>query len=331
MHAKKIVCFLIALLLFSGLMCSVGALPDATVSFRGGGVTIDLTYPEEAHPNTNITHYITITSSVAATLRNFTVVIKAPVNSAWQEIFNAQDTFSKSLPLSYNLTLLLPQEANGMLRCFIFVNTSIINDLSTTFYTTLVSEPTFSEMFANYTILQADYETLLNEYNGLLVNYSSLFANYTALLSEHNDLLADYNSQVATYQALLSNYNKLSDDYEALNADYRSKINEHSTLQSDYNELNSTRNNLLESLDTLQVFYDALNDTYIDLQTNFNTLQKRITDSENDLNNDRIVMLIFIITLAALIAFIIYIKRKKQEPYVVIRKETVSMEPDETS
>jgi hypothetical protein len=30
-----------------------------------------------------------------------------------------------------------------------------------------------------------------------------------------------------------------------------------------------------------------------------------------------------------LIAFIVYLKRKKEEPYVVIRKETVSMKPDE--
>jgi hypothetical protein len=29
--------------------------------------------------------------------------------------------------------------------------------------------------------------------------------------------------------------------------------------------------------------------------------------------------------------FIVYIKRKKEEPYVVIRKETVSMKSDEES
>jgi type IV secretory pathway component VirB8 len=42
-------------------------------------------------------------------------------------------------------------------------------------------------------------------------------------------------------------------------------------------------------------------------------------------------MFIFIIAVAALIAFIVYIKRKKQEPYVVIRKETVNVNPDESS
>jgi hypothetical protein len=41
-------------------------------------------------------------------------------------------------------------------------------------------------------------------------------------------------------------------------------------------------------------------------------------------------MFIFIVTLAALIVFIVYIKRKKQEPYLVIRKETVNVN-DENS
>jgi predicted nuclease with TOPRIM domain len=338
MRAKKIVYFFSVLLLFSGLMCSVDALSDTTVSFRGGGVTIDLTYPDEAYPNTNITHYITITSTTAATLRNFTAIIKAPVNSAWQEIFNAQDTFSKPLPTSYNLTLLLPQEANGMLQCSIFVNTSSIDDLSTTFYTTLVSEPTFSEiqsmydsLWENYTILQADYETKLNEYGELLANYSSLFANYTALLSEHNELIEDYNSQVATYASMLAQYDKLSADYDTLNSNYRSKITELGDLQSDYDDLNSTRNSLQTSYDTLQAIYEGLNQTYTDLQTELANLQERINASESELNSSRIVMFIFIITVAALIAFIVYIKRKEPEPYVVIRKETVAMKSDEES
>jgi len=337
MQAKKIGYFLSTLLLFSGLIYSVSA-STTTVSFRGGGVTIDLTFPEEAHPNTTITHNVTITSSTAATLRNFTVVIKAPVNSSWQEIFNAQDTFSKSLPVSYNLTLSLPQGANGTLYCFMYVNTSSIDDLSTTFYTTRVSELTFSEMqslyyemLANYTMLQADYETLLNEYDGLLANYTSLFANYTSLLSEHNDLLAKYNAQVATYQTLLNNYNKLSGDYNTLDSNYKSQLSKYNALQADYDSLNSTHYSLQANYTTLQADYDALNQTHTDLLTELNDLQQRITRSESDLNTDRIVMFIFIVTVACLIALIVYIKRKEREPYVVIRKETVAVKPDEKS
>jgi predicted nuclease with TOPRIM domain len=336
MQAKKIGYFL-TLLLLSGLICSVGA-STTTLSFRGGGVTVDLTFPEEAHPAESIWHNVTITSSTATTLRNFTVVIKAPVNSSWVEIFNAQDTFSKPLPVSYNLTLSLPQGTNGTLQCFIYVNTSSIDDLSTMFYTTRVSELTFSEMqslyyemLANYTSLQTDYETLLNEYNDLLANYTSLFANYTALLSERNDLLAKYNDQVATYESLLNSYDKLSDDYESLNSNYRSKINEYNALQTDYKSLNSTHHSLQANYTNLQAVYDELNQTYTNLLNDLNSLRKRISDSESELNSDRIVMFIFIVTVACLIAFIIYIKRKQPEPYVVIRKETVAMKPDEAT
>ncbi len=344
MPAKKIVCFFIVLLLFSTLTCSVGASSDTTVSFRGAGITINLTYPDEARPAESIWHNATIIANTALTLRNLTVVIKAPVNSSWQEVFTGKDERNifmqqnDSFPWSMG-PILLPQGVNGKLACFIYVNTSQSTDYATyTFYTTHASEPTLSEMqnlynemLANYTILQANYSTLLNEYNGLLANYSSLFAIYTALLSERNALWAQYNAQVATYESLLNSYNKLSDDYDALNANYRSKLSELGALQSDYESLNSTRYSLQADNEALQADYDELKQTNTELQNELANLQERITRSENDLNSNRIVMFIFTVAVAALVAFIVYIKRKKQEPYVVIRKETVSVNPDERS
>lgn len=86
MPAKRILCFFIVLLLLSTLTCSVRALSDTTVTFRGAGVTIDLTFPDEAHPLDNIAHDLTITANTGMILQNFTVSIKAPVNSGWQEI-----------------------------------------------------------------------------------------------------------------------------------------------------------------------------------------------------------------------------------------------------
>src|SRR3989304_922194 len=246
MRAKKIGYFLSVLLLFSGFVCSVGALPDTTVTFRGNGVTIDLTFPDEAHPLDNIPHDLTITA-----------------------------------------------------------NTDII--------------------------LQANYTTLLNDYDDLLANYNSSLANYTALLSQYNQLSANYNAQVSTYQTLLANYNKLSDDYDALNVNYRSKINEYSALQTDYESLNSTRNSLQANYTNLQADYDELNQRYADLLTDLNNLQTDLNDSVGEVNTNRIVMFIFVITLVALVAFIIYLKRGKEEPYVVIRKETVSMNQDENT
>jgi len=334
MRAKRIVYFFIVLLLFSGLMYSTCALSINNVSFNGVGVTIDLTFPEESYPNRTITHNLTITANGDLKLQNFTLFIYAPINSALQHIENETAVLpmqeNQSLPII--ISIRLPENVNGRLYCVMYVETEIdqtIEHSSCTFYTTLVSEPTFSEMFANYTSLQADYETLLSEYDDLLTNCSSLLANYKALLSEHNQLTADYNSKVAAYASLLAQYNKLSDDYDALNANYRSKITELGDLQTNYDDLNTTRYNLQASYNTLQTIYEGLNQTYTDLQTELTNLQERINVSEGVLNSDRIVMFIFTVAVAALIAFIVYLKRKKEEPYVVIRKETVSMKSDE--
>ena len=339
MHTKKMGYFL-TLLLFSVLICSVDSLPDTTVSFRGSGVTIDLTFPEEAHPTESITHNVTITANIALTLQNFTIFIYAPVNAIWQEVKNQTITswdLLENESLTSRLGFTLPQEANGTLYCFIYVKTSqSVYYSSYTFYTTRVSELTFSEMqslyyemLANYTGLQANYTTLLNDYDDLLAEYTSLFANYTALLSEHNQLLADYDSRVAAYESLLNSYNRLSGDYNTLNSNYGSQLSKYNALQADYDSLNSTRYSLQANYTTLQAVYDELNQTYNDLLTELNDLKQRITRSENDLNTDRILMFIFIVTVACLIAFIVYLKRKKEEPYVVIRKETVAMKPDE--
>ena len=345
MRAKKVVCFFTVLLLFSGLMCSVNALSNLTASFRGVDVTIDLAYPDEAHANTTITHDVTITANTNLTSLNIGIFIYASVNSTLQLIKSqplgwSQLDENESLPTSH-IPIFLPQKANGTLYCNMTVQTEINTVTHYAYYafhTTHISELTFSEMqtlynemLANYTSLQADYQSLLDEYNGLLINYSSLFANYTVLLSEHNQLTNDYNSQVSNYQSLLTQYNKLSDDYDSLNANYRSKINDYNVLQSDYNEVNTTRYDLQTSYNTLNNVYTALNDTYLKLQDDLNILQKRFNTSEGTVSADRVVMFIFIVTLIALIGFIVYIKRRKQEPYVVIRKETVSMKEEEGS
>ena len=348
MQIKKTCCFLITLLLFSGLLYSVDA-SSTTASFCGGGVTIDLTFPEEAHSNIAITHNATITANTDLSSINIGVLVYAPVNSNLQLIKNQPLSWgtlyeNQSLPTT-QIPILLPKQAKGTLYCIITVQTDQTTDtLSYKFYTTRVSELTFSEIqtlyneiLANYNSLHADYEALLGEYDGLWANYTSLLANYTALLSAHDSLINEYNSQVSTYEALLANYNKLSNDYDTLSASYNAKTRELDNLQTNYNELNTTRYDLKTSLDTLQDVYDALDQTYTNLQHDFNDLQKNLDDMQKNFNTsegivgaDRVVMSIFIVTLAALIVFILYIKRKKQEPYLVIRKETVNVN-DESS
>ena len=358
MPAKKKVCFLIVLLLLSTLTCSVGALPDPTVTFRGGGVTVDLTFPEEVHPNTTITHGVTITAANGAvTVENFTLVIKAPVNSSLQQIYRSPEPFSFELPENGSISMAppprftLPQDADGKLYCFIFIQTNrTIDYVSYMLYTTQVREVTYSELLNAYNTLVDDYDILNNTCSQLLVDYvalndtyNELLLSYATLNSTYYGLSDDYSDLNSTYKELLGQYANLNDTYNELYYEYSnvksardSLLGDISKLRSDYNLLNSTHYNLNETYYSLQAVYDELNQTYTGLLTDFNNLQDtynyleaRFTRSENDLNSDKIVMFIFIVAVAVLVAFIVYLKRKQQEPYVVIRKETVSVKPEE--
>jgi len=350
MTTKKLACLLSTALLFSALVYGVNALPATTLLFQGVGVTIEITFPEEAHPTENITHNVTITADTMVTLRNFTMVIMAPVNSSLQKIYNGKDTIGRLLPVNYTLNLSLPQETNGTLQCFIYANTTQSADLlSGEFYTTRVHILTFNELLGEYNILSteynnlvADYQTLTNKYNELSADYSNLVADYEALLSENNELLAnysillsdfetlvsqndqllaDYNDLVTEHDSLLRSNESLTDECNTLNSNYNILLSDFNILQSDYDLLNSTRFNL-------QAEYDSLNSTYANLKTEIANLQEKIGFSENALNSNRIILLIFLISTGVLVILIFYLKRKKQEPYIVIRKETVALEKD---
>jgi predicted nuclease with TOPRIM domain len=412
MRIKNVVYLFGLLLLFSGFVYRAEASSINSVSFHGVGVTIDLAFPEEAHPAESITHNLTITANTVLTL-NFTIIIYAPVNSSWQEVqtplnltnFPLQKETSLPILLSFNL----PQQANGTLKCFIYVLTDQSADYSSyTFYTTDVRTLTYNELLSEYTELLANYTTLQGEYNELSANYSELLSAHNELLANYNSLLADYATLLDSYNLLLiqyetlnstynllsvgygtlnSTYTSLSVEYDTLNSTYNVLLGKNNVLQSDYNSLNSThyslqtnynsldanynvllgQNNVLHSdynsleashnvllgkYDVSQSNYDELNSTQYDLQTNYNSLRvnytslnqlytalendvndlrQRIEVSEKALSSDQIVMAIFTIAVGALVALIAYIKRKKPEPYVVIRKETVSLKPGETS
>jgi hypothetical protein len=335
MPAKKKVCFFIALLLLSTLTCSVGALPDRTITFRGAGVTIDLAYPEEAHPEDSITHNVTITANTDLDQVSVALFIYAQVGSTLQHIKNqtlSWSSLSENTSLPTSEIRFTPQQANGTLYCNMTVQTVIgvtTNNAYYSFYTTRVSELTFSEMqrlydemLANYTVLQEDYATLLNEYNSLLANYTSLFANYTVLVGEYDVKAGQYDDKVASYQQLSIDYNNKVKENDALNSNYKSKINEFNALQGNYTSLQGNYTSLQGNCTDLQ-------GNITSLQTDYDELDQVYTALLAELNSDKIVMFIFIVAVAALVAFIVYLKRKQQEPYVVIRKETVSVKPEE--
>ena len=323
---RKTIALLIMILFVTQTIYSVAASLTSAVSFSSNGVTIVIEFPDEAHPLDNITHEISITSDASTTLSNFAVIIRAPVNSIWQEVYTGQDNLSKSLPVDYNLTLPpLPQNANGTLQCFIFVNTSSIDYISTTIYTTRVSELTFSEMQTLYDEILTNYTALFNEYNDLFGNYSGLLANYTSLLSNNAILQDKYDDQLAIYKSLQDSNNDLTNQFNTLNSNYQSKTADYNSLRTDYQTLNSTRNALQISYKDLQDAYNNLDQAYNELQAQEATQQS----SENDVNNLIAVIIVLAIIIAALAILTIYIKQKSKEPYIVIHKESPIKNLDE--
>jgi predicted nuclease with TOPRIM domain len=133
------------------------------------------------------------------------------------------------------------------------------------------------------------------------------------------------------YTTLENNYNELESNYNDLNSARNSLLGDYNELQSDYDLLNSTHYSMNETYTLLQAEYNALNLNYTDLLSYLDNLQEITSDSESELVGYRIAVPTFIIAVVALVAFIIYLKRKEEEPYVVIRKETVSVKKDEDS
>jgi hypothetical protein len=307
MRFKSLICLLIASFFLFGSVCGVDVLSTSSFSFHGAGVIIDLTFPEEAHPAESITHNLTITADTSLTLENFTIIIQVLVNSSWQQVSTDARTGrdmaqNEKLPITLKFTL--PQNAHGKLYCFMYVLTDKTSDpLSYTFYTTHVRTYTYSE--------------LLSEYNESLTNYSDLLSDYETLLESYNTLSAEHGTLNSTYNSLLNEYNALQSSYNSLNSTYYS-------LQASYDSL-------LSSYYSLEANFNSLNETYTTLENEINNLRQKTEASKIDIINTRNLTYLFVGTTIALIVLIIYIKKKKPEPYVVIRKETVAVKPTDNS
>jgi len=302
MLKNKICILMIAVLLNSFLLSIAMAATAPSLSFHGVGLTVNLTYPEEAHPNEEIYHNVTITSQTDLTLNNLTLIIYGTVNQTQQEITN----LLLSLPLIENSTLstrinfTIPQETFGRLYCTLYARTSQDTDyLFTSFYTTHVHTITFSE---------------------LLIDYNQLSTNYT-----NNKMI---------YNSLVVQYDNLDINKKALDKDNIFQIEKNRLLQLDYDSLNTNHTNIQETYKSLDQNYTDLNQINTDLKSDITSLQQLIDDKieeidvkDNSLNVDRNLMVVFIVILVGLIGLIIYLRNKQKEPYVVIRKETVSVKP----
>ncbi len=304
MIAKILKYLLFITLIVAVLLPTINAQTVSSLSFHGVGITIELKFAEEAHPEENLYHNITITSQVPLTINNFTLTIYGKVNQTLQQITNLGlisipiDIYNYTLSNRINFTI--PQETFGRLYCTLYTKTNQDTDyFFTSFYTTHVHTITFSELLI-------DYNQLLINYNNNLEALASLNTRYDNLFSQKSNLELLYNSQLEKYN----------------------------TLKSDFDSLNTNITSIQENFDSLEQNYTILNRTNTLLETEISNLQQIIAEKEEDIlvkensiNIDRNLMVVFIIILVSLIGLIIYLRNKQKEPYVVIRKETVSVKP----
>lgn len=297
MKFKIIVC-LVAILCF--LFCSVhrtGASPTNSVSWEGAGVVIYFEFPEEAHPTDSITLNLTTTAQVGLKLQNFTFLIEVLVNESWQQVYKEQvlqlnmvqnDSFTRQVWFT------LPQNAHEALYCYMYVQTDKAPGLPPTyvFYATHVRTTTYDELLTDYSSKLTDYDTLLDSYNALSTQYGEL------------------NS---TYNLLLNQYNSLQATFESLNSSYFTQKATYDTLKTNY--------------DSLEASYKTLNQTYYVLKAENDSLRNTVDTRDAELTMTRNIVYVLIAVTVALLAVAIYIKKIKSEPYVVLRKETVTVKP----
>lgn len=290
-----ILCFLVASII------GAYASPVDNISLRGAGVIVDLEYPEEAHPTETITINVTITALLALKLQNFTLIIRVLLNATWQQVYKEQ-VLQLNMDPNEVLTRLvwftLPSTASESLCYDMYVLTDKAPGLPANyvFYATHVRAMTYNELLETYYELFANYSSLLNLYHNLTVQYDGLNTTYNLLLNQ-------YISLQATYEALSSSYYTQKASYDTLKTDYQ-------LLEADYRTLNQT--------------YYALR---ADLGTENDSLKNTVSAQNTQLDITRNVAYALLAVTLILTAFIIYNKKKKSEPYVVLRKETVTLKP----
>jgi len=232
----KIVVLACFLILALGLGPSAKASQFGKATFTYGVLWGSLEFPDEAHPEENVTCNLTI-GAYDNVIYNFTLEISSLVGQSWVALGKEQRTMNslaENTNFTSSLVFKLPQNTSGKLRYFIEASTDRSFG-NMTFYATNVQAITYEE-------LTDAYNTLLSNYTTLQANYTELWTNYTVLEHALNTLQADYDAKIAAYNLLNSSYESLASSYESLAENYTS-------LKSNYDSLHDQSAYLEEKYD----------------------------------------------------------------------------------
>jgi hypothetical protein len=273
---------------------------EQTLTFDFVGIYGYLTFPSECHPGDTISYNLIVAAEPEGIHLNFFRLNLSCDSTSGQETIHNETIENKDLPetwvLNETITLDIPADANGKVRCII--DTETYKPCTTTFQSRIEFDTTNIRTLT-YEELQTAYENLLSQYNATLeelehwkteyqnlnstynnlsglynatvaelqhwkTEYQNLNSTYNNLLSQHNATLQQLNQWISQFNTLNSTYNELLKNYSSLNSSYQ-------TLQSDYNALKS-------SYDSLNTSYLSLNSSYNSLQENYNTVLSKYND-----------------------------------------------------
>ncbi len=278
---KVTVCTIAMLCLLAGSIIETEASSVGEVSFEGMGVDINLKFPEEAKPAESVSFNLTITATLSLKMNNFTLLIQALTSTGWVDVYREQ-----MFPGS-TLTPTTPYVRHIQFT----IPQNSHGPLYCTMYALTDKVPSYPET---------------NIFNATYIRETS------------------YDEQLAEYSSLLTDYGKLLDSYDALSVQYGLLNTTHGSLQYSFQSLNSSYFAQKSSYDSLKAGYDSLetefktlNQTYLLLKAKDESLGNR----DSELAITRVVMYALFAAAVTLVALVVYVKKMKSEPYIVVQKK----------
>jgi hypothetical protein len=239
------------------------------------------------------------------TTTNVSVGAVTPADIFWDNntiAINQPGVLGANGAYNYNLTIPTEPPLSNIGNHTIRLDSNVVPygavSFSFTFdVTEFVPSPEYLALNETYYSLLTNYTDILGNYTQLLSSYEELSTNYTTLMAQHNNDTLNYNTLISQYNVLNTNYNSLTASYNQL----ATLSSSYSSLQANFLSLNASYSNLAQN-------FRDLNSSYVSLLANYNSLTGQL-DFNRNLNY---ILIITTIALAITTVYLAMIKPKRQ-------------------
>jgi predicted nuclease with TOPRIM domain len=255
-----------------------------------------LTFPEECHPASTITHELIVAAEPDGIHLNYFKLDISCNTSIGQKTLYNETIENKNLPetwiLNETIRLTIPGDGAGRIHCTIAAETYrqfTASDNAVELDTTNMLTMTYEEMQTAYSELLKQHNDTLEQLELWMTEHGRLNSTYQNLLHLHNLTVIELQHWQNEYQTLNDTYYDLLNHHDNALEQLDHWINEYSRLNNTFNQLQTsyviTSSNytklqmdytLLKSLhDSLRADYNSLNSTYNSLEARYNDLLEK--------------------------------------------------------